>query len=426
MRIKHLALVSLILFSFLSNAVAANTDKVIEQEVENGLDQEYVEEVEYEVESDTSREPVGLSADQYFSPMTGAEMIFSVLRTYQVLDDSFPSTQGDSSYNAMVGRGAKFILEDLLIGLGIITQHEVFGHGFRAREFHMPVKYSVSLFSGTTSFTLARYNRLAPLEKTAFIIGGMEANTILAKRMRDRWLKSQTLDIREAHLYLRSSLDQTFYILNAHRADKNGSTSGNDVLGYVQELHAWHGKSVLTTRKLKNRVLLDFLDPYFFYSLYSTGRYIAEGIQRLEYPMIQVADYQYLPALRLVLAPYGIEYQWMNFVKGPQYDIQAHLRTGNTGGLRSYAADIEVGRLFTFESVSFDGHLSVWRQPKLFEESAVQVKHALGAAASLVGKYRVMPRIELNGELGYKSTGFLPGEILRHSPILRVGFRAFL
>ena len=376
-----------------------------------------------------SKQPVGLMFDRYFSSTFGSSLMISINRGYQLLDDTLiPSTEGDTSLAMMAGRfGNLLFIQGTVVGLQTITQHEVFGHGFRAREFHVPViSYRVTPWSGRTTFDANKYNQLSQSEKMAFVTGGMEANSILAKEVRSGWLESQTIDSREAHLYLFSSFDQTEYILDTKRKGDKTFSSGHDVMNYINGINQWYQKPVLTPHKLRQRAIIDFLDPYLFYSFYSLGQYVVEGNHTWEYPMISIGEYRYLPLMRTALAPYGSEYQLINLIKSPEYVIQATLRYGNTGGRHSSGLGIEVANLFTSDLLRLDGKADLWNQPKLFVQNAAAAKSKMGGALSVIGRYRVVDKIDLVGQAGYKTTGFMQGEALKHSPILRVGFAAYL
>lgn len=365
---------------------------------------------------------IGIILDKDFSPLVGSAGLISVWRAYMSLDDHlYPSSQGDTSGYMMLGRLGKLALEDVALSTGMVTQHEIFGHGWRAREFNIPVfKYLVRPYSGYTEFQLNKYNQLSPSERIAFTAGGMEADGILAKQLRNRWLDTKSIDEREGHFYLITALDQTLYVMNTRQA--GNVDYEDDVQAYVQQLNNWFGKPVLNQRKLRHKERVDFLDPYLWYSLYSMGHYLLDGTQCFEYPMIPIGDYQYLPGFRLALAPYGPEYQFINYVRAPDCTLQITLRYSNTGGKNSQGLILETTRLWTADCLSFDGRFDMWCQPELFTQQAHQATRDVGGAASVVARYRIVNNFELMGQLGYKSTGYMPGEALRRGPIVRAGF----
>jgi hypothetical protein len=377
------------------------------------------------------REPVGLTFDRYFSPTTGADAMISVLRAYQVLDDAvIPNSAGDQHFGMIMGRIGKLIfIEGLLTSTQTIAQHEIFGHGYRAREFHVPnLRYHVTPWRGWISMNASKFNQLSINEQSAISAGGVEGTSILAKQIRTRWFNSQSnsIDSREADLYIRAALDQTLYVLDTKRQRDKTFPNGHDVITYITEINQWYQNTVLSSHKLRQKVLLDFIDPYLFYSAYSLGHYIIEGNQLWQYPIISIGEYQYLPAMRLALAPYGPEYQFINFIKGCEQSYIATLRYGNTGGRHSSGLSLDILRLISSDLFFIDSKADLWHQPKMFATTAAMAKGHFGAALSLVMRYRIVPKIDLTGQMGYKTTGYIPGEALRHSPILRVGFAAYL
>lgn len=366
---------------------------------------------------------VGVILDRYFSPVTGASALNSILYSYISLDDYlFPSTEGDRNAYMMLGRFGKLVLENLLFTTGMVAQHEIFGHGWRAREFNLKVyEYSVRPWGGYTVFSASQFNRLPLQKQIAVTAGGVEATGVLAKILRDRFLENKSLDEREAHFYILNNMDQTLYILGT-RHEKTFSTD-NDIQAYVQEVNQWFNRPVLTTDKLRKQVLVDFLDPYFWYSLYGLGAYIFQGTQCFEYPMIPIGDYHYLPGMRLALTPYGTEYQFRNYLRGCDHTYQATLRYGNTGGKTSGGLILEATRLWVDNCLSFDGRVDLWVQPKLFTPSAATANRQLGGALSLTAHYRIVPNFELRGQLGYKTKGYMPGgEGLKNGILARIGF----
>lgn len=376
-----------------------------------------------------SRPPLGLTVDRHFSPIVGADGFITLIRGYSMLDDKLPpSTLGDTSAPMMAGRFGKLLFVDYLLvsNTAMIAQHEIFGHGFRAREFNLSVhRYKVTPFRGYISYNAHQYAALSPHEKAAFDVGGMEGTRLMGNRLSDRWMDSQSIDVREASLYLSATLDQTLYVLGTKKKYDHHYANGHDVMSYLQNVNQWHKRTALTERKLKRAAFIDFLNPHLFYSLYTCGQYVADGSQIWEYPMLDIGEYRYLPQFRSVLAPFGPEYQMTNWVKGIDHNFQADLRFGSTEGKRSAAIGLLATQLLTSDLLNIDGRADIWHQPKLFTASAAASKQQLGAALSVLARYRILQPLEITGQLGYKTTGYMPGEALKHSPILRVGFGGY-
>lgn len=369
--------------------------------------------------------PTYITIDPYLSPIVGADLMILGLRGYQALDDTLlPNTECDTYFPMVLGRTAKFLFEGTFSMFLMVSQHEVFGHGYRSRVVHVPVTgYKIEPFSGVT-FIDDEMSFKSINEQTALIAGGMEATGILSKRIRTEWLESHNIDSREASLYLASSLmDQPQYILRAPKfeIEQENELDGHDVNSYVKAVNYWYGERVLSQSNLKMKALIDFLDPYLFYSLYSIGNYIIEGSQTFcHYPMFTIGDYQYLPSFRLSLAPFGPEYQMFNHIRSPENMIIATLRYGNTAGRRSYGITYETFHYWQPDQCALDFRVDLWQQPKLFTPFITDTNE-FGAALSLLCRYQVFERLQLMGQLGYKTKGFIPGESLKQGVIARIG-----
>lgn len=370
------------------------------------------------------RPPYTFIFDKDASMVVGGNIFISSLHAYQSIDDAFiPSTEGIKDWTMMAGRFGKYLLEGILFNMGMIAQHEIFGHGARAREFNMHIrKYRVTPWSGYTYFKARDFQRLSPSEKTAFISGGVEGTYILAKQLRNQWLDSKYIDEREGHFYLQNVLDQTRYVLSTRHYKDLSPLHGHDIGLYIHEVNKWHRQRVLTAHDLRRKILLDFVDPYTFYSFFSLIKYVVDGTQGFEYPMIPLGNYQYLPGFRIALAPYGPEYQFINYMRGPEHSIQTTLRYGDNGDKESYGFTMEITRILSSDLLNFDGRIDLWNQPKMHARTSRRAESKFGAAASIIARYRLAPCFEVMGQLGYKTTGYIPGEFLRHTPIIRAGF----
>lgn len=369
--------------------------------------------------------PIGLILDKDYSPIVGSSALNSLVNAYMTIDDRvYPNSQGDTNSYMIFGRFVKTALEDVAFSTGMVTQHEIFGHGWRAREFDVNVnKYKIQPYKGSTLIDQAKFNTLSPSERIAVIAGGMEATSILAQQIRNRWLESKFIDEREGHFYLNNILDQTF---NVWRIRNSRILGVSDVSLYIQQINNWYGRTVLTHKQLARREVFDLFDPYLWYSVYGLSNYLYDGTQCFEYPMIPFGEYRYLPGFRVALAPYGPEYLFINYLRAMDYTIQATFRYGSTGGKDSEGLILEMSRLWAEECLSFDGRVDLWSQPRLFVEESHQADRKLGGAVLLTGRYRFLPNFEMMGQLGYKMKGYMPGEGLNRGIIFRWGLFVYM
>lgn len=381
----------------------------------------------------TPKESFGLIFDHYSSPYVGASALITGVRAYQWVDDKLIPTEGDKSTPVMLGRlGKLVIIEGVLAATAATVQHEVFGHGFRFRELGVHVsKYRISPWSGSTSYDPVAYQQLSLHEQAAADSAGIEAETILATQLRSRWLDSNVVDSREANLYFEATIAQTLYAMNAGPKDNTFADSGHDMNNYINTVNTWHQQTVLTAHRVRRRACLDLLDPFLFYSAFTMGDYVVEGRQQWEYPTLNIGDYRYLPGIRMAYAPYGTEYQLNNFIKSPNHLTQVALRYGSNGLFKSYALTLDAPDLFQSDLLKLGTKIDIWKQPRLFTVNTSFSQNRIGAALSMVARYRIFEAvnfssIDLVGQAGYKTTGYIPGEILKRGAIVRVGFAALI
>lgn len=325
----------------------------------------------------------------------------------------------------------------------MIFQHEIFGHGYRIRDlghkYAKVTRYKFSWDGAETHYAITE--RLTSSQETAIAIGGVEATAIMANRIRLKWLHPRKMEARESILYINSQHDITDYIQSLK--DYTAPTpEGHDISGYLFFLNATYNESHLSKHDLRNRVLINYLDPFTWFSVYSQIKFIVNG-KPFRIPMISIGDYKYLPSIRLGLTPFGPEYFLENFLRTKdKKGVYFYLKFGSHSHNNYYGLGIECPFLFTWQGLKIGGRLDGWREPKvLFKAGALQAwqiedadtipplyssktlhKKLVGLALSLIAEKQIKKSNSyFYIQPGFKTKGFLPGEALRASPILRLG-----
>lgn len=370
-------------------------------------------------------EEINLSIDKYYSPYTGSDLLLSGLRVYQTADDIWlSSTEGNSCAPMVLARMGKFSLEWVLANLAMVTQHEVFGHGARAREFDLAnVSYHVDFWHGATYFSRAGNSQLHINQKAALAAGGMEGTSILAKQLQTSWMNgNNTIDSREASMYLVNSLDQSRYVFGTSR---NSFSADNDVVSYMNHVNSWHGSHVLNTINLRRKIVWDLLDPMLYYSILSLYNYIWQGESKTSFSTLSMGSASFMPTTRTLLTPWGPELQLLNhFRTADNKYLGVHLRTGRTGGTMSHGVDLHVNPIAEFENLSFNNKLAVWYQPHILKATtAATNSNKFGFAEFFGAAYRVNRSVYSIAEIGFKTSGYLPGTPLTKNLIWRLGFK---
>ncbi len=330
------------------------------------------------------------------------------------------------------------LLDSVLDHFSFLVQHEVFGHGSRYREFgYIKNSYELSLLfpygcsSGWARDGILSSGRIiTPHENMAMVIGGSEANTILSNTMRYKWLQRGSINYRETFLYLLAANDLSYYILSTKRGLR--SPEGNDILSFLSAINAHEGYPNeedyrLTLDDLTNYTLINFLNPFQYFSLYTYfSGYLWSGKENYTLPMINIWNVKYLPSFRLGLTPVGSEFYLENFIVFTEKIINLYFRYGEPTFHKFYRLGLKAIDLIHNQKLSVNARLDMWHQPSILlgGETTEAAKAGLGGALFGTVFYRISgarSSIHLRVQIGYKTPGFLEGEKLGKGFIGRIG-----
>ncbi|HSX20864.1 MAG TPA: hypothetical protein VLG38_07075, partial [Gammaproteobacteria bacterium] len=344
-----------------------------------------------------------LDVDKYNSPYMGADWMIAGLRAYQAIDDVVASgTVGNDTTCMTLIRGAKWGLEFTLSSFAAVLQHEIFGHGARAREFNIPnVGYHIHVFSGATTYPSSSYNALSPNQQAALSAGGVEATSILSQQIEINWMRMGSLDSRAATLYLVNSFDESVY---AFGLGGNFLHPDNDSSAYLNAVNAWFGNQALNEKKLKTDVAWNWLDPMIYMSAYSLLNYIWFGHTSQCFSFLHIGESRFMPTTRTYLAPYGPEFHLLLNLFTPQEKyIGINLRYGKTQGKAAAGLDINVSPISANDCFYLTNKISAWRQPHLLQPGTAATNTPKWGFADYIGLYyRLNKGIYVKGEIGYK------------------------
>ncbi len=365
-----------------------------------------------------------LSIDKYSSPYMGSDWMISGLHAYRAIDDIVASSTACNTSTCMtLIRTGKWFFEFSLSSFATVLQHEIFGHGFRGREFDISdLSYHINIYSGATTYPLEQFLSLDSNARAAMVAGGVEATSILSQALEVDFLRDGAVDSRAASMYLVSSLDESVYAFglggNIFRPD-------NDADEYLAHVNAWFGHDALTSDKLKWSVAWNWLDPMLYVSAWTLFKYIWLGYTSYEFCTLHIGNMRFMPTTRTYLAPYGPEYHLLLNLFTPQDKyIGINLRYGRTDGKTAAGADLIVRPITNNDCFFVENRLSAWRQPHLLKNDVASTntpKWGFGDYLSLY--YKLTRNVFLKGEIGYKVSGYLPGRELSEGVYWGVGFR---
>lgn len=363
-----------------------------------------------------------------FGMEDGLRDVLSVERALFLYDDLLArgldfDESGWRRLAGILGRLAKFLLVDTPIVTFLnAVQHEVFGHGARAREFGqwpqylfgLPLPYSLLApgqdYSGFAYFgTSGLADRDLPM-----VFGGIEANAYAGHLVAMTALRGGgSLHYGDALHYLVSRLG---YLPRWLSPDVIGRhTNSDDPDQYAQLLAVRFNRfgssaQVELSQRLRRAWATQFLDPLWWYCAYDLiVEYVGQGRRWWTVPRLQVGGVALLPAVRFSLGPFGAEHALDVTFGTPRFLLDVSVRAASSGLATSVGAG---ARLFEFQvlpTVAVGGSLDVWIQPELLPEyrNAYDGRTLPGVSAMVEASWRPFEHWAFVGQLGGKTRGYV-------------------
>ncbi|MES1241943.1 MAG: hypothetical protein ABUT39_10025 [Acidobacteriota bacterium] len=313
----------------------------------------------------------------------------------------------------------------------LLVQHEVGGHGGRAREFGLGPSYEFGFdFSGATSTDRApRTNE----ELLLLAAGGVEADQVLARRIFLDLLREEGTDAARIPLAFMAKLDLSLYVSTVPHprpGDDEGdfadeAASGNDMTLYLVGRQAqrhglpasivWDGTYGIdfedplledTWDDARITAIWNVLDPTLVAGMFAYFRdHILHGESRVRAPMLHVGDVGLTLGTRGALGP-----QWVSRF----LDLHATTRQGvftiyvrdlDSSIDRAYGAGAGVHGLHLGSRVALGLSADIWAEPEALE----RLDSSNGWNATAEVDARLGDRWGLSAKAGAKSDGFFPG-----------------
>lgn len=373
-----------------------------------------------------------LIADEHWSAFVGANDLLTIQEALVAGQNEYlPHRFSDESTVASKLGGLTYrvartvLLENIIDNLIFLTQHEVFGHGARYREFgDDDVSYSIQLvppYGDGAGWTRSSGSYYIGDDSEDLIasLAGSQANAVLASEQRYRLFSAGVMNHRQSNMYLAGMLDLTHYVLRTNVA----RYSSNDIANSVYQIYGDRAQERLTT--LKKQILLNFVDPMQWYSAYNLlVNNFWFGNDEMSIPMIELAeDWKYLPNVRVGLTPYGTEYFLENYA----------IHRGSVFGLVLAMDELKEPSRISLNAryvsitdwLGFDTQLQIWRQPR-FRGTTDKLSGVLFSMTPSLNLWSNDGRVtSLVVQFGFKSKGFIEGENIDVGPIFRAGLSFF-
>ena len=317
------------------------------------------------------RDLLWLDPDQ--SALSGADNVIFLGAALGRLEDRllpvrlFRNENGPKRLASATYRLGKLFFLDLMPAAYLpVVQHEMFGHGYRARQSgYMDIGYDLGipppygLGGGSTSWSYPASASRSLDEGLAMTIAGVEATDILGQRLRGRFLQEGSMDYHAAFLYLFSALGLANYLA----ATGSGETDeSNDMVAYVMKLNrkaafAAAGQNRIRLEDLESGSRLAFADPFLYLSAWTVLRYLFTGGTRWSYPAVPLGPVRYLPSLGYRLSPFGGQVLVENLAIWDKRSFNLRIAYGESGLGNSQGADLEGRNILAWNGFALDAAL---------------------------------------------------------------------
>jgi len=354
----------------------------------------------------------------------------------------------------IIYRISKTILIDMLIDEYLmLVQHEVFGHGDKFREFNL-INHTYKMnpfwpYGDGSGWAWADYPNgrgMSYHEEMAISFNGSQSNKVLSKTMLNSILQYQNITYRQALLYTLTNSDLIHYVYTTEKPTDINSDEGNDVLNYLFMLNKYEYNKMdraeltdneeyllftddfgLTLSKLKRMFFLDLLNPIQLYSIWTIGKiHILDGKSNASIPMFSVLQYRYLPQINLGFTPFGLEYILNNYFCHNNKVLNMHIRYGEPTFYSFWGVGINTYNYFTSKYFYLDIKIDIWNQPSLLLYGNGIEKTSSGMGGEIILKLSrniINSNLQFYTEIGYKSNGFIEGEILKNGMLYKIGLK---
>jgi hypothetical protein len=390
--------------------------------------------------------------DHHYSPYAGAENLLFAQRIAETVVKQFQD-QSDASIGFSLRNFIRRASEQAFIWLplnyaSMTTQHEVFGHGYRVREMGCGVakvtKYHVRIpppYAGGGGYTefLFRPENYTLLNDIVASFGGIEATSIQASYTKEKWIERGIIDPREFFLYFFSHLhlpNSAFSMEYTNRID-----AGQDISSYLYSLNLLYTREEYRREQLEDVSLLNYLDPCLYLSAYGWVRHLLIG-EEFEIPaFVSIGKANVIPGFKAGLTPFGPESFLELFIKLNSATHFIYLREGSHPENSMTGFGYHCKNIWNYKSLNLGLRLDFWSQPKLITKPikgvpfyeieryslnrpaypySIQDKRCLGLLGSCLVSLVTPSEALLELELGYKTEGYVPGQILKEGLVLRL------
>jgi hypothetical protein len=383
-------------------------------------------------------------------PMTANAGIPSVLTLEKKLADWEDSilpvrwrgdtTRSEVTWSILYRFGKIFLIDAPIESLLLSAEADFFGSMGRSREF----KLNDIGYSFTPPYPLAFWKPVGSLKYDRPVIenqasrmqlaqlsgAALDAGSIASDQISLRWMQRKSLNYHESLHLVRAQMAGLASVFSLPSNTESGNTAASNWLYYTNRQFGFYSDYKYKTSDLKrDYAIATFTNPTFYTALYSVFyKYMIQGQDSMATPAIKLGYGKYvLPWARLGFTPFGPEWIPSLTLTKHRQMIQLYSRIGTANFSESYGGGVKIFNIKRNTNFSLNAHVSVWKQRYFFQDWIAQSSLPIswGGAAIVSGNLLLTKNwihpMSLAFQAGYKTRGYLEGEVWEASPVIRVG-----
>lgn len=387
-----------------------------------------------------SKQPRAQSAynlviEPQLSMSLGAENISSIHYLWRSLDNHYIPTKifkkktvGSKIANVAYRFSKLFLVEYPITFVLPTIQHELFGHGTRVLEFGMDIESiritlppPFQLELPGISYTWNTGLSFTDEQDMMISTSGSEANNVLANLLRKNILLDGELDYHNAFLYLYANNDLNGYASFAPHL--------SDIDQYLHRINGHYSHNRLTEERLilygYIGLLSDPINYLAFYSIFKSYLWDGETSGPL-YAIPIVKEVSLLPKFRFLLSPYGPELILQNYVRYRQKLFCLSISHTDNTFASAWRIKLEGWNWQINNNFTLNASAEIWQQPSInfYVGQGLYESKGIGGAFVINSQYDFLNKghkLGLTLQVGYKTMGFMEGEMLQAGLIARGG-----
>ncbi len=393
--------------------------------------------------SDRLQYPVAL--DWPMTAQAGVPTVLTFQKKLTAWEDSLIPRQyrGDTTLkehrrSVWLRLGRMMLIDAPLETVVMAIEQDFFGHYARMREFGLtgaslqfgaPIPFWRPM--NTLNYDVPVIEPQASRQQLAMVAGGaLEAGQMASQTLAFRWMMRKSMFYRESLHFLRLQAAAIASVYTASDDQLNRNSAVEDWLYYGNRAYGFFSEYGYTASNLKRDFALStFTNPLLYSSLrHVFQQYLFHGKDSIPMPAIKIGyGKTMLPWVRFGFSPFGGEWiPEVTFTKNRQL-INIYGRIGTGAFAQNFGGGIQAINIKRSTNMQINAHLSYWNQQYLFLNFGNQetVPVGWGGAATVTGFFKLSKSwkhtMSLMVQAGYKTRGYMEGEVWDASPIIRAG-----